>query len=104
MNFDAGPGKPFRHGGQLGRARAARVAADHLLTQRPQGQGSRLPGPGQPDDQIWTRWQRRPWLGHAQPRMLSRYTVKAIAAQATATIQNRRMILVSDQAWSSKWW
>ncbi len=40
----------------------------------------------------------------AQPRMESRYTVKAIAEQATATIQKRRMILVSDQALSSKWW
>jgi hypothetical protein len=29
--------------------------------------------------------------------MLSRYTVNAIAAHATATIQKRRMIFVSDQ-------
>src|SRR5947209_4390925 len=27
-----------------------------------------------------------------------------MAAQATATIQKRRMIFVSDHPWSSKWW
>ena len=36
--------------------------------------------------------------------MLSWYTVNPIAAQAAATIQKRRMIFVSDQACSSKWW
>ena len=32
------------------------------------------------------------------------YSVKPIALQTAATIQKRRMIFVSDQAWSSKWW
>src|SRR3954454_231811 len=32
------------------------------------------------------------------------YSVKRIAAQTEATIQKRRMIFVSDQACSSKWW
>src|SRR3954452_11695567 len=32
------------------------------------------------------------------------YSVKPIEEQMAATIQNRRMILVSDQAISSKWW
>ena len=30
--------------------------------------------------------------------------MKPIALQTAATIQKRRMIFVSDQAWSSKWW
>ena len=32
------------------------------------------------------------------------YSVKPIALQTAATIQKRRMIFVSDQACSSKWW
>ena len=32
------------------------------------------------------------------------YSVKPIAEQTAATIQKRRMIFVSDQASSSKWW
>ena len=98
MNFDARLGKPPRSFLQSWLVRRARIAADHLLSagaQRERRSGART---GKTYNEIGTAGQRRARL-HL---MLSWYTVKPIAAKAAATIQKRRMIFVSDQAFSSK--
>jgi hypothetical protein len=95
---------------ECGGAGRARIATDHLLSAGAEGQGRRYARASQADDQIGPCGQWRARLGGAgshgsgQPRTLSWYTTNPIAANAAATIQKRRMILVSDQAWSSKWW
>ncbi len=59
----------------------------------------RRAGSRQPDDQVRTVWERRAHHGVID----CWYSVKPIAAQIAATIQKRRMILVSDHPSSSKW-
>src|SRR4029450_5223290 len=77
---------------------AAAIHAEHLPV-RQQHAGRRGARACQPHDQI------RP-LGKGRPHgvMDAWYSVKPTAPQIAATIQKRRMIFVSDQPTSSKWW
>ena len=108
MDFDASRRKPSCCADQDGVIAGARIAANHLLPAGAQDKRGGDAGAGQPDDEIRTRRERRPVVlarsWRTQPRMLSWYTTNPIAPQAAATIQKRRMIFVSDHAWSSKWW
>ena len=76
----------------------AAVHAEHLPV-RQQHAGRRGARAREPHDQV------RP-LGKGRPHgvMDAWYSVKPTAPQIEATIQKRRMIFVSDQPASSKWW
>ena len=90
--------------GQVRREHRAAVDGDHALAERQQRPRRRDARAREADDEPGAVGQRRSRPSGHHAAMEYWYSVKPIALQIAAMIQKRRMIFVSDQPSSSKWW